>query len=153
MSDSHGSKKEIEQAVGQTGKVDLWLHAGDFCSDSDYLAICSGAKVISVAGNCDGLAAKAPVDEFVEIAGKKIWLTHGHKYQVKYGTDELIDLARQYEVDVVIYGHTHIVDICRIDNLLVLNPGSIGRPYGQNPSFLIMNIETGNIDITLMEIR
>ena len=123
-----------------------------FCRDADFLAALSDTKVISVAGNCDGLAAKAAVDEFIKAADKKIWLTHGHSCRVKYGTGELINQAQQYGVDVVIYGHTHIADNRQQDNLLILNPGSIGRPYGNKPSFLLMTINDKKITVKLMEI-
>lgn len=152
MSDSHGDYQAIEQAVDTMGPVDLWLHAGDYCGDGDYLERYSGARTIAVAGNCDGLAAKCPVDEFVELNGVKLWVTHGHQCGVKFGTQDLIALARQYGVDVVIYGHTHIVEITRLNGLLVLNPGSVARPRFAPSTMLKLLLEGGQAEAKLIEI-
>lgn len=154
MSDSHGDTIAIENAVAEMGQVDCWLHAGDYCRDADFLEKISGCPVYSVAGNCDGLAAKQKVDEFIELEGKKIWLTHGHHYHVKYGMDELVEAAvNVFEVDIVVYGHTHITDVSQYGNLLVLNPGSVSRPrFITAPTCLRLTIENGKLLTKLVEI-
>jgi len=153
MSDSHGDGVAIEKAVDAIGEVDFWLHAGDFCSDAATLAEYSGKKVYAVAGNCDGLAAKSKVDEFLTVEGKKIWLTHGHQSSVKYGTDDLIWNAKQYGVDIVIYGHTHISEISRYDDLYIINPGSVARPYQVTaPTCLKLTINKQEVFAELVEL-
>lgn len=152
MSDSHGDYAAIEQAILLGGDIDFWMHAGDLCSDADYLAACTGLRVLSVAGNCDGLAAKYPPDEFIKIGGKKIWLTHGHNAKVKYGLHELLFWADQYEADVAIYGHTHVVDVSWHGKLLVLNPGSVARPHYAKASFLKITMEHNDIVTNLVEL-
>lgn len=152
MSDSHGDFQAIEKAAAAAKNLDLWLHAGDYCSDADHLKLVSGINVISVAGNCDGLAAKSPADEFVGIDGKQIWLTHGHQSGVKFGTANLIAAARGYGADVVVYGHTHIAEVVRLEDLLVVNPGSVARPQQANASFAVLTIEAGKIKADLVEL-
>lgn len=128
ISDTHGNLASIRQAVAAAGSVEMWLHAGDYCTDGNSLSEFTGLPVIAAAGNCDGRNAPAKMDEFIEVAGKKIWLTHGHRYGVKYGITELIYWGKQFEADVIIYGHTHIPDISWQDNILIVNPGSAGEP-------------------------
>lgn len=153
MSDSHGDAGAIEKAVNAMGEVDFWLHAGDFCSDADTLAKLTRKRVYAVAGNCDGVAAKSKVDEFLTVEGKKIWLTHGHQSSVKYGTDDLIWNAKQYGVDIVIYGHTHISEISQYEDLYVINPGSVARPYSTAaPTCLRLIINKQEISADLIEL-
>ena len=141
MSDSHGDYQAIEKAVNKIGPVDLWLHAGDCCKDAAFLKTLSGIKTIAVAGNCDWPNPKAELDEFIEVAGIKLWLTHGHRYEVKLNTELLVEAAKQYAVNVVVYGHTHILENKHYGDILVLNPGSVARPYFGAPSCMKLRIE------------
>lgn len=152
MSDSHGDFNAIEKAVNCIGEVDLWLHAGDYSTDAKFLEKYSGIKTVAVAGNCDGLAVKNQVDEFLELFGKKIWLTHGHHLRVKSGTQSLIEAAKDYGVDIVIYGHTHISEVSWHDHLLVLNPGSVARPHYTKPSLAKLVIEKEQLTAELIEL-
>jgi putative phosphoesterase len=133
ISDTHGDRRCIERAVARVGTTDFWLHAGDHSWDSLSLAELTGLPVASVAGNCDGAAAAKP-DEFLEFAGCRIWLTHGHRHHVREGHDDLLFWARKYEVQIVIYGHTHIPEIHWDQDLLIFNPGSASRPRGGFPA-------------------
>lgn len=127
LSDSHGNMHAIRRAVATLGAVDLWLHAGDYSQDAIQLAEEIGIPVITVAGNTDGRTT-AKVDEFIEVAGKKIWLTHGHRYHVKWNLYELTEWGLRYEVDLVVFGHTHLPHLSVEGSMFLLNPGSIGYP-------------------------
>jgi putative phosphoesterase len=129
LSDTHGDRKAIEQAVKAVGAADLWLHAGDHCQDSRKIRELTGMPVVTVLGNCDGYASAKP-DEFIDLPGCRIWLTHGHRYNVRDGRDELLYWARTFTAQVVVYGHTHIPDVFWDQDLLVFNPGSASRPRG-----------------------
>lgn len=127
MGDTHGDIHSIKQAVAAAGPVELWLHTGDFCRDAQTLAAITGVPVTSVAGNCDGRADANP-DEFIEAAGYRIWLTHGHRHGVKQNLNDLCNWAHQYEADIVVYGHTHQADVIQEPELLLFNPGSAAMP-------------------------
>ena len=87
----------------------------------------------------------------LSICGKSVWLTHGHRYHAKARTDELAWWGRQYGVDVIIYGHSHVADITWRDGLLIFNPGSTVHPRGAGPkSFGILVIENGKIDAEIL---
>lgn len=128
ISDTHGNLTSVRQAIAVAGSVEMWLHAGDYCTDGNSLAEFTGLPVIASAGNCDGRSALAKIDEFIESGNRKIWLTHGHRYGVKYGLTELIYWGKQFEANIIIYGHTHIPDITWQDNMMIINPGSAGEP-------------------------
>ena len=133
ISDTHGDRFCIEQAVVALGPVDMWLHAGDHSQDARVLTELTGLPVVSVAGNCDGYAAAKP-DEYFTFEGWNFWLTHGHRHHVREGHADLLYWAKQYEIQAVIYGHTHIPAICWEDDLLIFNPGSASRPRGGFPA-------------------
>ena len=83
-------------------------------------------KLLVVKGNCD-----AEVDEMIsnfkfednillDANGKKIFFTHGHKYNINKLPNE--------EFDIMFYGHFHICFIKQQDGKIFVNPGSISLP-------------------------
>ena len=62
---------------------------------------------------------------------------------------ELLWWAKQYEVDIVIYGHTHIAENVMIDNVVLFNPGSVGSPRQGKASCGLLEI---NKEIVKFEI-
>ena len=57
-------------------------------------------------------------------------LCHGHQYDVKWGFDSLLKIAKDNNIDIVVYGHTHIPVYKKIDNIIFINPGSTTYPRG-----------------------
>jgi len=127
ISDTHGDQAAVRQAVEAVPDADVWLHAGDYSQDAMYLTRLVAVPVFAAKGNCDGQTT-AKIDEFVKAAGKKIWLTHGHRYSVKQGVGELVQWGKKFEVEIVVYGHTHLPDNQHYDGLLIFNPGSAAEP-------------------------
>lgn len=153
MSDSHGDTAAVKRAVEFAGNVDIWLHAGDYCSDAACIGAVQVEKVVAVAGNCDGLRASYPEEGFIEAAGKQIWISHGHRYGVKSGTHELAWMAKKYEVDIAVYGHSHIPEFHWENEILLINPGSVARPRLGNPTFAIIEIDQqGNVKPEIIEL-
>lgn len=139
MSDSHGNTIAVKKAVEKAPHVDLWLHAGDYVQDAVYLEKITSVPVMKVAGNGDWNNTEVAEDEFFMVEGKKIWLTHGHKYQVKWGIDYLRELAQKNCADMIIFGHSHIYLEEYQEGRLFLNPGSVSLPRdGKEGSFAII---------------
>jgi putative phosphoesterase len=152
ISDTHGDQAAVRQAVKAVPDADMWLHAGDYSQDATYLAGLVTVPVYAAKGNCDGQTT-AKIDEFVEAADKKIWLTHGHRYGVKQGVGELVQWGRQYGMDIVIYGHTHLPDNNWYKDLLVFNPGSAAEPRSGHGTCGILNIDNeGKITGQIVEL-
>ena len=129
FSDTHGYLTGCERVIRESKeKVDAIIHAGDCTRDADRLrAEFPSIDVYSVKGNCD-MFVREPEEMTVIIDGVKIFITHGHLYNVKleydYGT--LKDRARRAGADMVVFGHTH-KPCCDWDReLTVINPGSSG---------------------------
>lgn len=151
ISDTHGDMAAVKKAANAVGLVDLWLHAGDYSQDACYLNELTGVRVISAKGNCDGQAA-AKIDEFLDIGGLMVWLTHGHRYRVKQGLSDLRYWAKQYEAAIVVYGHTHLPELTHDDDVLFFNPGSPLSASGHRSTCGVINIEGNDISAQHIEI-
>ena len=99
-----------------------------------------------VPGNCDQYHCSpfAPRILNYAVGGVKLYMTHGHKHQVKTTISLLLADARKSGSQAALYGHTHIADCHReADGLWVLNPGSCGSAAGN-----VGVIETADNTIT-----
>jgi putative phosphoesterase len=66
-------------------------------------------------------------------------MCHGHRHSLYGGYHSLVAAAKNSQANVAWYGHTH-VPLCKdIDGILLVNPGSVGRPRSRiGPSFAII---------------
>ena len=139
VSDSHGDIRVFEDmlAVPGAAAVELWLHAGE-----------------RVLGNCDVYADGIYEETVVEAAGHRIFLTHGHLFNVRFDTAMLSAAAREAGADIAVYGHTHTALEERGD-VTVLNPGSIARPRDERRgSFMLVELHEHEVpQVELLRIR
>jgi hypothetical protein len=145
VSDSHGDTNIFEKmlAVPGAAEAEMWLHAGDFAPDADDLELISGRRVVRVLGNCDLFVDGVYDETVVEAAGHRIFLTHGHLFNVRFDTEMLAEAARTAGADIAVYGHTHIA-LVEHGDVTVLNPGSIARPRDeQRGSFMLVDLNAG----------
>lgn len=145
VSDSHGDVRVFNDmlAVPGAAEAELWLHAGDFASDADDLELLSGRRVVRVLGNCDLFVDGVYDETVVEVAGHRIFLTHGHLFNVRFDTAMLQEAAREAGADIAVYGHTHVA-LEEHGEVTVLNPGSIARPRDeQRGSFMLVDLNAG----------
>lgn len=94
--------------------------------------------IIAVKGNCDAevdeMVLEFPIIELGLIDFiKPIYLTHGHKFN----PDKPLNVLE----GIVLYGHTHIKKIDKVNDVIYLNPGSIGIPKDDIASYGIMDNE------------
>ena len=142
FSDSHHDIDGCVSVINRIIGIDMILHAGDHAQDAQNLArLFCDTPINYVSGNCD--FADAPKDLVFNASGKKIFLTHGHLYNVKNDLEYSCLFARAKELgcDCVVFGHTH-QGLCDIkDGITLLNPGSIR--YGK--TFGVIEIEEGKL--------
>ena len=153
ISDSHGDKKTIEKAVKQMAGVDAIFHLGDYAKDGKYIHGLHPGQLYVVSGNGDFfIDANTPNELTVEIDGKRIFATHGHKYKVKDGLNPLYYKGLELGANIVLFGHTHISQVIRVGEMVLLNPGSISRPRNtQRPTYGIIEILNGYIKPVIIE--
>lgn len=133
LSDTHGDYGSMKQALSQQTHIDMIIHCGDGRDQVEELQrTLKDIPIVAVRGNCDWGSAM-PNTATVEVGGKRIFVTHGHLYQVKMTPYNLACAAREEKADIVCFGHTHVPMNEYDDGLYMLNPGSChgyGASYG-----------------------
>lgn len=142
FSDSHHDIESCKSVVNRLIGIDMIVHAGDHAQDAQELArLFSDIPINYVLGNCD--FADAPKELVFTAGGKRIFLTHGHLYNVKNDLEYscILERAKELGCNCAVFGHTH-QGLCNIkDGITLLNPGSIR--YGK--TFGVIEIEDGKL--------
>ncbi len=96
-----------------------------------------------------------PKNRTFEIDNKSFYMAHGSprenlfEYVHPYVSDEdLKNFAEIVKADVVVLGHTHVMMEAKTDDVLFLNPGSVGQPRDglSKSSFMVFDTESMNAD-------
>ncbi len=149
ISDTHRNASSIELLGEKIKAVDVLIHLGDNVDDISIIKKHYKGQIINVKGNCD-FSTKTPNDRVEDIGGKRIFLTHGHRYSVKRDLCKLRYKALETGSNIVLYGHTHIAKIDFEEGIWYINPGSASEPRDGARSFAIINIDGEVINPTLM---
>lgn len=164
FSDSHEEAKYMNQALARNGDADMIVHLGDGASDlTRPLPENYEKPLVLIEGNGEYYGwigvdrrYRPKRTETIDFAGKKIFMTHGHLYDVKYGLERIAARAYDEGADIVLFGHTHIPVskylpagteleyVGKTDRpLLLFNPGSIGM--GLKHSFGLLTFKDGEV--------
>ncbi|MFG6495228.1 metallophosphoesterase [Fictibacillus sp. UD] len=130
ISDTHMPKKgttipEPILTVLKNG-VDYILHAGDWTTESLYEELQSFAPVYGVKGNVDNgtWSSTLPEKVLLELEEVKIAMVHGHLGKGRSTPERAFRACEDDDVDVIIFGHSHIPFHEVKDNKILFNPGS-----------------------------
>lgn len=154
MADSHDNMDLLAKAVDffNEGGVNLVLHAGDFISPLTASPLSElEADLIGVFGNNDGdrLFLHQKFDEEgvgriergpyqFKLSGKNVVLMHQPRL--------LEILETSPTPDLVVYGHTHEVDVRR-GTPLIVNPGEVGGWMTGKSSVGLVNLKKMEVEI------
>jgi uncharacterized protein len=139
ISDSHGDDRMLNRIVEQTD-CDHVIHCGDFCTDTDRLP---DRSLTVVRGNCDW--ELVPEEKIWEGAGRRFFVTHGHRYQVNTSLLSVKYKGKEVEADIVCFGHSHFPLCEQSGNMLFLNPGSITAPRGfPEPTYAVVELKSND---------
>ena len=157
ISDTHRNIRNVEMVLEQVipRGVEVILHCGDHIDDARRLKkLYPELTVHAVYGNCDGLGYGEDYTKVVEVENVPIFMTHGNRYDVKWGDYEnLIIDAMAHGAKVAVCGHSHCAHLEKHGNFIMLNPGSISEPRdGFGFSYAILDIEAGKVtNVTIMQ--
>jgi putative phosphoesterase len=153
VSDTHGNNKPFLEKAITIEKPDLIFHLGDFASDAKKISKIMGIDFIAVKGNGDHGIMDVNEDELIELSGKKIFLTHGHKYDVAYNLGDICHKGLELDADLILFGHTHMPIIEKTEDLIIMNPGSpsIPRSLDRKRTFGLITIGE-EIEVELINI-
>lgn len=128
--------------------VEMIIHAGDMTGMGifDYL---SNWELRAVRGNMDDfeLHSVLPEKRIENIMGKSIGIIHGNGSPK--GIEERV-LREFRNVDIIIFGHSHVPLETKKNGVLLFNPGSYRGSYSYRGTVGIMEIADG---ITLRHIH
>lgn len=90
--------------------------------------------ISSVRGNCDTEVDQMVLDfpiladyGFLDMDGTLIYMTHGHVFHENH-------LPPLRKGDVLLHGHTHVLQAKEVNGVHIWNPGSVSIPKEGNPS-------------------
>lgn len=151
ISDTHGQTDLAEKIISGLNNIDLCIHLGDYYKDALYLSKKMGIKIVAIKGNCD---SKEDVQEelLLDIEGHKIFITHGHEYNVKMDLNRLYYKAKSLDCDIALFGHTHKAVKIEHDGMIIMNPGSLTKPRGTGPAYAVLEMNTENIEAEIIEV-
>lgn len=150
MSDSHGLMDEIQRVINRhKDEVDYLIHCGDSeLSHQDSLL--KGVTVVR--GNCD-LDDRFPEDVMIEVANKRIFVTHGHRYGVKNNLQRLQYRAMEEAANIVCFGHSHILYIELVNGILFINPGSMRLPrLRKEKTYVMLSLIEDKAHVTIHDV-
>lgn len=127
ISDTHGRLHPgiLEWFVG----VDAIFHAGDIDGDDILAMLRALAPVHAVAGNVDPPGAGLPLLIVKDFPFGRAALLHGHLHEAGlHDPNALAASFAQHQPRVIIHGHTHIARFVRAGEVIIVNPGSAGKP-------------------------
>jgi len=178
ISDVHGNAASLERALDLMPDVDEVLCAGDLVSSfrfsNEVVARLReiGARVVLGNHDLDVLAphgervrasaatdptllrwlAEQPERLDTQINGRRVTMFHAvpePPYGYVYAETPRMQQWSGLGADFVIYGHTHRALLHRVDDTLVINPGSAGQPRdarnGFRSSFAVLDTQSGEV--------
>lgn len=156
VSDSHGNTDLLYDVISRNRTVDLVIHLGDHSADAnEVMGDFPSIAHFTVAGNCDigHYLNNTNYDGCFKIEERRVFYTHGHKYNVKYGTELLVKQVKMKDADIALFGHTHVSMSEEKDGVLVINPGSLSSPRdGTVGTYCIMEIDGKNVKYDIKEV-
>lgn len=125
ISDTHSkSLSELPlHLLKRLEKAELVIHAGDFDTLEFYEELKS-FDLVGVRGNCDDIDIPERVE--VEWRGLRIGVRH------EADPDCLVYEAMERDLDIMVFGHTHVPMLKIVKGIVIVNPGS---PKGTVPTF------------------
>lgn len=147
MSDSHGCNEELEYVINKEKNTDLWLHCGDICVPSHIYN-----KVVVVRGNND--LYNYPIERIINVPGHRILMLHSHTLPFMAREEALLQRAEENKCDIVLFGHTHIPYLKKVNGVTLLNPGSLYHNRdGSDISYAVLRVDEAFLDAKIKYIE
>ena len=141
-----------QKVIEAFNNVELIIHAGDLTSPKVIEELETIAPVMAVQGNMDRVnGIDLPRAKVIEIESLKIGVIHGEVYP-RADTDQLLYLAKELGVDILVSGHSHQPKIEQKDGILLLNPGSPIVPRLADRTVMLLEINDSAVDVEIVKI-
>lgn len=151
VSDTHRDNFAINKILKKIENADILIHLGDNTNDAEEMTKKFHGKVIYVKGNCDFIGTVE--NEIIEVIdGIKIFITHGHRYDVKHDINKLLNKAKEEGAHIALYGHTHISRVDFENGIWIINPGSAAEARDGYESIALIEIDQQGIHPNIVAI-
>jgi putative phosphoesterase len=112
-----------------------------------------------LAKSCEYYLRSLPYELRLEVAGKKLFVTHGSPQSIDEHiyhdtpVERLKTLADAAKADVIIVGHSHDQFMREANGFCFVNPGSAGRPGDGNPqtAYAILSFNPFNVELIRLD--
>ena len=112
-----------------------------------------------LAKSCESYLHSLPRELRLEVAGKKLFVTHGSPQSIEEHiyhdtpVEQLKTLAEAAKADVIIVGHSHDQFWRQANGFSFVNPGSVGRPGDGNPqtAYAILSFNPFNVELIRLD--
>ncbi len=136
VSDNHLDKNVLIDLFNIYQDMDLYLHSGDSEMNSEDIYPFSSVK-----GNCD---------YFSSFPNKLIITTPIGNILMKHKLIISEEEIKKDDIKIFVHGHTHIPEIRKEQNLIVLCPGSLNFPRSKyQRTYMILEIKNETLTINL----
>jgi len=149
LSDTHGHTRALEAVfkwakdISQSSGINAAVFLGDGVSDLSYGERTTGFSCDwkMVRGNMD-FDFSLPLIDILNFGGHRFVLSHGHRSDVYNSYDILVAAAQNNKAQAVLFGHTHTPCYETVNNILFVNPGSVGKPRSEaGATFAVIECE------------
>ncbi len=157
VSDTHGNREGMLLLAERLKplRVQTILHLGDDYRDLETLAQ-AGLAVLGVPGlYCPEYRdPNVPNRRIVELAGLKFLLTHTEARSGYDGPEDLDPEMACYEVDAVLFGHSHTPKLSERQGVVWINPGHLRDRTDRNspPSFALLHIFPPELRVQILQL-
>lgn len=152
FADSHGDHEALDDLLERMGALDAVCFLGDVERDAEHLRLRLAAMpnqppLYAVRGNNDVFSTcTLPWEMLIELGGKRIYMTHGHRLSGLMG---LAYKAQECGAQIALFGHTHRALCETAQGVLLLNPGSAGNfCRGGRARASVLEIDKGRVRAT-----
>ena len=150
IADTHGY---LDPAVSNIFEgVDLILHAGDIGDIAVVRGLEALAPIRAIRGNHEppDVVERFSRQEVLEIQERKVMLAHGFistsLESARMIFPEFFDRIRDEEIDLFVFGHTHMPYSRKMDSTLYFNPGYAGPERDIRPAHVgLLEIDDADI--------
>ena len=146
FSDSHGAMGKMVEAMEHERPHHVFFLGDHYRDGIELSQLYPDIPMDIVRGNCDW--GKGPDLRVVELEGVRFLLTHGHLQYVKSGLDELLQEAKNRQVQVACFGHTHLAKVVYRDGIYLMNPGSAGGCHARE-GYGVIEALGGSVNLLL----
>ena len=140
-SDNHGFKEPMDRLLQLYPDAKYFLHCGDSELPEIYLS-----NYYVVKGNNDHFY---DYPEYIILdlnENFRALIIHGHRHIIYKDLSVLANFAKSKECNVCFYGHTHIFNDEIVEDIRMINPGSIIRCRDFTPGcYALINIDKNKL--------